>query len=114
VNFVLRRDGKKRFRFAALRSPAGMRLRQTAAIPEDVDSIVLIENGRAWIRSEAVLRAARGLGRPWSFLWAFIVVPRFIRDAVYDLIAANRLKWFGRSDQCRAPTESERARFMEQ
>lgn len=112
VNFVLRRDGKARFRFAALQSPAGLRLRKAAAIPGSVDSIVLCENGRVWVRSSAALRIARDLGPPWSLLWAFMVVPRFIRDAVYDIIAANRLAWFGR-DQCRVPKEAERGRFLE-
>jgi predicted DCC family thiol-disulfide oxidoreductase YuxK len=113
VDFVIRRDKMRKFRFAALQSPAGMRLRESVFIPAQVDSLVLLEGGVAYVRSSAALRIARSLAMPWSLLWVLILVPRAIRDAVYEWVARNRYAWFGRRDTCRLPTEEERSRFME-
>ena len=112
VDFVILRDKRRKFRFAALQSPAGARLRQAFSIPSQVDSLVLIENGVAYIRSSAALRVARSLDMPWPLLWVFMLVPRVIRDAVYECIARNRTIWFGKRATCRAPSEEERSRFM--
>jgi predicted DCC family thiol-disulfide oxidoreductase YuxK len=81
--------------------------------PADLpDSIVLVEGKAVWVRSTAALRVARGIGLPWSLAYAFILVPRPLRDAVYDWIARHRYRWFGRRDTCRVPTPEERARFL--
>jgi predicted DCC family thiol-disulfide oxidoreductase YuxK len=113
VDFVIRRDRKRRFRFAALQSPAGARLRRSLAVPPQVDSLVLIEDGVAYIRSSAALRVATGLNMPWPLLWIFMLVPRVIRDAVYEWVARNRTIWFGKRDTCRVATDEERSRFIE-
>jgi len=113
VDFVIRRDKKRKFRFSALQSPAGARLRRSLAVPPQVDSLVLIEDGVAYIRSSAALRVARSLNMPWPLLWVFILVPRVVRDAVYDWIARNRTIWFGKRDACRVSTAEERSRFIE-
>jgi predicted DCC family thiol-disulfide oxidoreductase YuxK len=113
VDFVIRRDKKRQFRFAALQSPAGARLRQSLSIPPQVDSLVLIEDGVAYIRSSAALRVAGRLNMPWPLLWVFMLVPRVIRDAVYECIARNRYRWLGKRDTCRVATEEERSRFIE-
>ena len=114
VRFIIARDPDARFRFAGLGSPTADRLlaggRNTL---EGVDSVVLIEDGEVFIRSTAALRIARGLTAPWPLLYGLIVVPRPLRDLVYDLVARKRYRWFGRLETCLVPTEAERDRFLD-
>jgi predicted DCC family thiol-disulfide oxidoreductase YuxK len=113
IQFILRRDRSRAFRFAALQSEAGRRLLQQFRLPEDdLESMVLIEDGRAYHRSAAGLRIARRLGWAWPLLYGLIVLPPFLRDAVYNLIARNRYRWFGKQDQCMIPTPDVRDRFL--
>lgn len=112
VRFIIRRDPGGRLRFAALQSEAAAVLLAAQAEPLP-DSIVLVEGGRVFTRSAAALRIARRLRFPWPLLYALIVVPRPLRDAVYGWIARNRYRWFGRSDQCMVPTPELRARFLD-
>ena len=114
VRFVVARDPEARFRFAALTSPAAAEnLRQAGVTAPIPDSMVLVEDGRVYFRSDAPLRISRRLRFPWPLLYGFIVVPRFIRDRVYDIIAARRYRWFGRRDVCMVPTPELRARFLD-
>ncbi len=115
VQFILDRDPAGYFRFAALQSEAGSKALAAhgrAAPAGEPESIVLIEGDRVYDRSDAALRIARRLGGAWSLLYAFIVVPRVVRDAVYRFIARNRYRWFGRTEECRVPTPELRARFL--
>ena len=113
VLFVIRRDPAARFRFAALSSEAAARLLADAGVRAPLpDSIVLIHDGRAYFRSDAPLRIARGLTFPWPLLSVFLVVPRFVRDPVYDFIAARRYRWFGRREVCMVPTPELKNRFL--
>ena len=113
VQFVIARDPHARFRFAALGSPAAEEMLRRADVAGPVpDSIVLIEGERAWFRSDAALRIARGLPFPWPLASACLIVPRFIRDAVYDAIARRRYRWFGRRDTCMVPTPELTSRFL--
>ncbi|HKW03130.1 MAG TPA: DCC1-like thiol-disulfide oxidoreductase family protein [Vicinamibacterales bacterium] len=100
VQFIIRRDPHARFKFAAMTSF------------ED-DTLVLVEDGRKYVRSDAVLRIARRLRAPWPLLYAFIVVPRPLRDWAYDIVARRRYRWFGRREACMVPTPELRARFVE-
>jgi len=100
VQFIIRRDPHARFQFAAMTSFAA-------------DTIVLVEDGRRYERSAAVLRIARQLRAPWPLLFAFIVVPRPLRDWAYDAVARRRYRWFGRRETCMVPTPELRARFVE-
>ncbi|RYY66885.1 MAG: DUF393 domain-containing protein [Chitinophagaceae bacterium] len=114
VNFVLRADRKKKLRFAALQSEAGQRLLAQHGLPPDsLDSFFFIERGQAWDRSSAVLQVLRYL--PWYFQPARIgwLLPRSWRDGLYNRIARNRYRWFGRRDACMIPTPEIRARFLE-
>ena len=114
VNFIIDRDPNHRFRFASLQSPTGQQLLAQYPLPGGpVDSIVLIKDGRSYVKSDAALGIARQLSGGWSFLALFKVVPRFLRDAVYDGIARNRYRLFGKSDACRIPTKELRALFLE-
>lgn len=113
VDFVLRRDDEARFRFAALQSDAGRRALRRAGLPPDfAASIVLVDADGVWMRSAAALRILRGLGAPYAWLYALVLVPRPVRDAVYRWIARNRYDWFGRRAECRLPSPAERERFL--
>lgn len=82
-------------------------------IPSDVDSVIFIENGKAYTKSEAALRIAKYFGDVWKLLRIFAIVPNFIRNFFYDVIAKNRYKWFGKRESCMIPNEEERGRFVE-
>ena len=113
INFVIDRDKEGVFKFAALQSAFGQDyLSQNNKPIHEFDSMVLMEGGRVYTKSTAALRIARNLSGGWPLLFAFIIVPKFIRDAVYDLIANNRYKWFGKRDQCRLPTPELQAKFL--
>jgi len=113
VQFVIARDPGARFRFAALQSPRAAALlreaRHTAPLP---DSIVLVEGDRIYVRSAAALRILRGLRFPWPMAFALILLPRFLRDRIYDAIAARRYRWFGRREVCMVPTPDLQKRFL--
>lgn len=114
VRFILRRDRRGEFRFASLQSEAGAAIRAEAggssALP---DSIVLVEGGRVHIRSDAALRIARRLGGAWAIAWRLRVVPRPLRDWIYDRVAKNRYRLFGRREECARPTPELRTRFLD-
>jgi predicted DCC family thiol-disulfide oxidoreductase YuxK len=114
VRFVIARDPAARFRFAALSSPAAARALGDAGVtPPIPDTIVLLDDGVAYFRSDAPLRIARRLRFPWPLAYGLMIVPRFIRDRVYDFIAARRYRWFGRRDACMIPTPELKGRFLD-
>ena len=112
VNFIIRHDGEKKFKFATLQSEIGQQMKLKYGIGDDVDSIVLVEDERAFTHSTAGLRVARGLGGVWSLAYIFIIVPAFIRDFCYKLFAKYRYRLFGRQDVCMLPTPDVRERFL--
>ena len=114
VNVILDADSEAYFRFGALQSDAARPYLQAFDLnPDDLSTVVLIEEGRVYTRSTAALRVLRRLDFPWPLLYAFIVVPRPLRDWVYDRIAERRYDWFGRRNECRVPTPELRDRFLE-
>jgi len=110
VRFILARDPAGRFRFASLQSEFARRL-----LREDgrVETIVLLEAGKSYFRSTAALRIARGLRFPWPLLYAFVAVPRPLRDLAYDWVARHRYAWFGKRETCLVPTPEMRGRFLD-
>jgi predicted DCC family thiol-disulfide oxidoreductase YuxK len=113
VNFIIRNDRRGHFRFAPLQSPAGARLQSEYGFdPSALDTFIVIERGIAYDRSTAALRIARGLGGAYPLAYAFIIVPRPVRDFVYNWFAKRRYRWFGRRDECMVPDEGVRARFL--
>ena len=113
VNFILEHDPEGYFRFAALQSEAARPLLAEARLASDfLDNIVLVEDGACYVRSTAALRIVRRLSWPWPLLYAAVVIPRPLRDFVYDWVARNRYRWFGKSDVCRLPPPSVRERFL--
>ena len=114
INWIIDRDRAGQFRFATLQSEAARRLLDSTQCSGDPgESVVLIEGGRVLKRSSAVLTAAKMLGWPWRIWYGLMLVPRPIRDAVYDFVARHRYRWFGRTDVCRVPTPELKARFLE-
>jgi predicted DCC family thiol-disulfide oxidoreductase YuxK len=113
VQLILRHDRRGRFRFAALQSELGGALLARHGLPVDaLDTVVLVEDGRAWTKSAAALRIARGMDGPWPLLRALGIVPRPVRDFFYDRLANNRYRIFGRVDACMLPPPEVRARFL--
>ncbi len=113
VQFVIKNDAKKRFQFASLQSISGQEILQKFQLSTDVfDSFILLENGRLFTKSTAALRVVKRLKGLWLLLYSFIIVPKFIRDAVYNLIAKNRYKWFGKQETCWVPTPTLKERFL--
>lgn len=113
VNFVIKNEKGDRFRFAALQEGVGPELLDKYDInPADTDSIVLIENGKAYIKSTAALRIARHLKGLYPLLYFFIIIPVPIRNWVYDWVARNRYRWFGKMESCMIPTPELREKFL--
>ena len=114
IQFVIKRDKEDTFRYAALQSEIGKKLIAEKGIDTSkVDSIILIEPGVAYFtKSDAALRIAQEFGGLWKALGVFTWIPRTIRDGVYDFVAKNRYKWFGREDACMIPTPELQAKFL--
>jgi predicted DCC family thiol-disulfide oxidoreductase YuxK len=114
VAFVIKRDHECVFRFAPLQSDAGQELLRRFNLPTDTfDTMVLVEGATCYTKSTAGLRILYRLGRPWSLLYSFILVPRFLRDSIYRIIVHNRYKWWGKRESCPTPGPDVRARFLQ-
>ncbi|MFI5221006.1 MAG: thiol-disulfide oxidoreductase DCC family protein [Bacteroidia bacterium] len=110
VQFVIRHDKKRTFRFIPLQSdeakkflslklPANSKLSQRSDISSD--TLILLDNEKIFYRSTAVLKIFKQLGGVWQLFYIFIFIPEFLRDAVYNFIARNRYRWFGKENECR-------------
>lgn len=114
INFIIDNDPDAYFRFGTLqREPARSFLWSAGYDPDVLDSVVLVEDGTVYRRSDAALRVMQSLGFPWALLAAFQAVPRPLRDVVYRWIASNRYDWFGKRAQCRLPTPDLARRFID-
>ena len=114
VQFIIKRDKKKKFRFASLQGKAGQDLLKRFNLQaDDLNSFVLIEGDKMYTRSGGALRMLRELGSGWKLFYAFMLVPRFIRDAVYNWVARNRYKWYGKREECMIPTAELKERFLD-
>jgi len=113
AQFVLRHDADGAFRMLAAQSPLGHALYVHYSLdPTDYETMILIADGVASLKSEAAIRIAQGLGLPWSLAGIFRIVPRVLRDAVYVWVARNRLRWFGRRETCYLPDPKFADRFL--
>jgi predicted DCC family thiol-disulfide oxidoreductase YuxK len=114
VRFVLAHERDHEIRFATMQSRTGQALLRLHDLPvTDFDSVVFVVDGRPLERSAAALAVARHLRAPWRWLRAAAIVPRPLRDRVYDWIARHRYRWFGRRESCMVPDAATRARFLE-
>ncbi|MBX2971600.1 MAG: DUF393 domain-containing protein [Flavobacteriales bacterium] len=111
VNRLIRWDRKQVLRYATLQGTTA-----AAQLPpdktHDLSTIVYFDGTRTWTRSSAALRILMRLGGAWRLTGIFLIVPGFIRNAVYDLVARNRYQWFGKHDSCRIPSPEERRLFL--
>jgi predicted DCC family thiol-disulfide oxidoreductase YuxK len=113
IRFVAARDKERRFRFTAVQSDYGERLARAFGIdPQDPDTNAVIHGGVAYLKSDGALTALSQLPR-WSWMRAFLAIPRPLRDAAYNLIARNRYRIFGKYETCFVPDASMRARVIE-
>jgi predicted DCC family thiol-disulfide oxidoreductase YuxK len=114
VDFIIVRDKNDKFKFGALQDDKSKDILKEYKIKEDyLDSIILIRGDQIFYKSRAALEIAKNLSGLWPVTYAFIIIPAFLRDPIYDWIARNRYKWFGKRETCRFPSEEERAKFLE-
>ncbi len=113
VNFIIDKDKKNIFKFAALQSDKGQEILDYFNLPkDDFDSFVFIENNKVYKKSSAALKIANKLGGLWKVSYPLIIIPSFIRDFFYSLIARNRYRLFGKKDACRIPTPEFKQKFL--
>jgi predicted DCC family thiol-disulfide oxidoreductase YuxK len=117
VRFLLRADRRNVLCFAPLQGPTAARLAERHGFALDVKTMVYVrhfglKDERAYLRSDAVLRVLGDVGGVWWLLSGLRVVPRFLRDPVYEFVARNRYRWFGKYDSCPLPSPDQRARFL--
>jgi len=114
VQFVIPRDTEGKYRFASLQSDVGRALLAEHDLPTDeLESVVLIEDGESYVKSSAIIQIAAGLGGVYRLLSPVRYLPRSIRDRAYDFVAENRYQWFGKKDQCMMPDSDVESRFLE-
>ena len=113
VDFVLKRDAKKKLLFASIQGSEGQRVLKMYQLPPSyLETLVLVEQGQVYLGSTAALRVARLLGGGWPLFYLLIIIPKGLRDRIYQWIGTHRYKWFGRRASCRIPTASEKSRFL--
>lgn len=113
VKFAIKRDKKGVLHFASLQSEMAKELMRKHGLDENqLKTFVFIENGKAYTRSTAGLKLFRSFGGLWALLYVFIIVPKPIRNAVYDFVSRNRYRWFGKEESCMIPSPEIRARFL--
>ncbi len=113
VNFLIVRDKHNKFQFGSLQSPVvADLLKQHNFLTNDLSTVILLEGDKLYYQSTAVLKILKQLGGGWSLLYAFIILPKPLRDFFYNLIAKNRYKIFGRQDACMIPTPELKAKFV--
>ncbi len=104
VQFVLKYDKHKRFRFASLQEEVGQKLLRQYNMPtQEFNTVIVIVNNRMYTHSTAALMLVRNLSGLWPMLYVFIIVPVFIRDRMYNWVARNRYRWFGKRNSCFIP-----------
>ncbi|MFJ7726253.1 thiol-disulfide oxidoreductase DCC family protein [Neobacillus sp. NPDC097160] len=113
VQFILKRDPAGKFKFASLQGETGQRLLKEHGIGLDLNSFILIENGKIYRKSSAALRVCKQLKGPWKMATVFFIIPCFLRDRLYDILANNRYKWFGKNESCMLPSPKWKNRFLE-
>jgi predicted DCC family thiol-disulfide oxidoreductase YuxK len=113
AKFILRVDRQRRFRLMAAQTPLGAALyKHYGLFGDDYQTNILLEDGRIWLKSDGSIRIFVGLGFPWTMAALAKILPRSLRDYLYDVIARNRLRWFGRRETCFLPDPQDADRFL--
>ncbi|MDY6801945.1 MAG: thiol-disulfide oxidoreductase DCC family protein [Bacteroidota bacterium] len=113
VQFIIKRDLKKYFKFASLQSEVGKELYQKFGLPENfIASVILIEDEKIFLKTDALIKITQKLKGLWPLLAIFKIIPKFLRNLMYDFIANKRFRWFGKKKQCFVPSKSIRERFL--
>lgn len=112
VDFLLKYDRKKQFRFASIQSEAAKLLFRKFQIPAETDSVILIKSNQVYFESDAAIEIAGMLSFPWKMVVVFRIIPKKMRDNIYQWIAKNRYRWFGKRDICRIPATLEKESFI--
>ena len=114
VQFIIKRDKKGKFKFSSLQSSFAGKVLPSDVVKEDsLNSIILVDKGKMYSKSTAALRIARHLSGIWPALYLFMILPAPLRNWVYDIIARNRYRWFGKRDVCMMPSPDQKSRFIE-
>ncbi|MGO4889209.1 thiol-disulfide oxidoreductase DCC family protein [Anaerobacillus sp. MEB173] len=113
VQFIIHRDPHGYFQFASLQSEIGKKLIKDYNIPDDLNSLIVIEDNKYYVKSSAALRISKNLRGPWKIFYLFLIIPKPFRDMVYSFVANNRYQWFGKSESCQIPSSEIRKRFLE-
>lgn len=113
VAFIIRNDPDARFKFSALQSTHGQALLQSHQLVNNTTkTVVYLKEGKVYMKSTAALEVMKALGWPWKVMYVFIVIPKPIRDFMYDLIARWRYRIFGKRNTCTIPTKKIQNRFI--
>ena len=113
VQFILKHDHAKKFLFGSMQGKTGQEiLRKHQLSADNFHSFMLLEGDQLFTRSTGALRVLKLLGGFWRIFYVFIWVPRIVRDGIYDLIAKNRYRWFGKRSECWVPNASLQSRFL--
>ena len=113
VQFVIKYDTKKQFHFSSLQSDAAKEiLLQFGETNLNLDSVILISDEKIYSKSSAILRVLKLLGGFYSIGIIFYIIPKFIRDKIYDFVAKNRYKWYGKRESCMLPNKELKNRFL--
>lgn len=114
IQFIIKHDKKDIFRFVALQSDMGLEITKHIGVDTSkIDSILLYEPGKAYYyKAEAALKIAKELGGIYTIISCFSILPNFLTNTVYDYIARNRYKWYGKKDACMIPTPELKAKFL--
>lgn len=113
VQFVIERDPEAKFRFASLQSEAGQQVLQDMNMSKsELGTVVLLKAGKTYTHSDVALEMSLELGGLWTLFYVFKIIPKVVRDRIYDWVAANRYKWFGEKEACWLPSPDLQARFL--
>lgn len=114
VQFILKRDKKDQFLFGSLQGNYGQEVLKKYGMPQnEFNSFMLLEGKRLYTKSSGALRMLKHLGGAWILFYAFIIVPKFLRDAVYNFVATNRYRWFGKKEECWLPKPEWKKKFLD-
>ena len=114
VSFAIKRDRKKVLKFTTLQGETAKQLLPQYNInPTSLSSVIFINKGKAFTQSSAAIRICSYLNGGWKLFYGLIIIPKFIRDSIYNIIARNRYKWFGKKESCMIPTPELKERFLE-